>query len=304
MRLYIRKMEQDIQEEVGTIAQLVSVGQQESFPGNKIQLKFPFNKSMMQLLIQILSSGDEQNYAGYKISSASLVIKDGQKTQTFLDKDSISALAYGLSKFYNYHYNIDYQWLRIRDPVEYEDEEGSRQIIIYFNFINKAEDKDKFFVAVSKQIAEDLKKGTEIEPVEDFSNFINEVIGDEISDIKDISKRRKKYYTDRDFVYDFGEDEAQEEEEQQQNDDEVQRRPLVEKRKRVKKVYVRERVLPKRTKRFLGKYGKGIDFDSINRHCINYHSLTGNINVYNNLQKIKKEFDRLRNNVAKKLHIG
>ena len=294
-------MEQDTQEEVGAIAQLVSLGQRESFPENKIQMSFPFNKSMMQILIQILSSGNEQNYAGYKLSSASLVIKDGKSVQTFLDKDSISAIAYGLSKFYNFHYNNDYQWLRLRDPVDYDDEAGNRQIIIYFNFVNKEEDKNKFVAAVSKQAAEDLKQRSEIEPVEDFSSFINEVIGDETSNIKDIPKRRQKYYTDRDYIYDF-EDEAEAAE--QQDNDEEQQQPPAQKRKRTRKVYARERVGPKRTKRFLGKYGKGIDFDSINRHCVAYHSLTGNINIYNNLQKIKKEIDRLRYNVAKKLHIG
>ena len=65
-----------------------------------------------------------------------------------------------------------------------------------------------------------------------------------------------------------------------------------------------EKFLPKRTKRFVGKYGKGIDFDSINKHSIRYHSLTGDLHVHNSFLQIKKEIERLRHNAAKKIYFG
>ena len=272
------------------IPQIISFGSRWSTNQNSIVIQFPFSKAMLQQLIYLLSSSNQKSYGDLKLESAGFVVANGNIEETFTKKSSLNELAYGLTKYYNHLYNKDIHWMRIRDNVEYSDKKEEK-IIIILNFI----DNGNFQTDVRTMLRNDLKKNTEIDVPENFDDYTDNVIGYDYYDANSISKRQEEFNKEQ-YIYD---------DISNQNNLEDQDINLTEKPKikRKRKQYEKTRVLPIRVKRFTGKYGKGINFDLINSHCLRYHSFTGNIDIYNNLQNIKKEINRLRKNAARQIYI-
>jgi len=289
-------MEED---EDNQIAQLVSLGNRDSTPTNKISITFNLSKEIMQQLIYILSSGDTQSYAGYTLKSANFLVADGNLEELFLNKKSLLDLSYGLSKYYQWKYADDSKqwWLNVRNREEYK-KGGIPRIVINLDFTVGNEREDEFHEKIKSQLNKDHEKETIVDPPSNFDLYIDEVIGQDFYDAKDIPKRLKKYINDREYIYDINDEEIPSFEENLDFEQET-----APKRKRRRREYEKTKVLPTRTKRFKGKYGKGINFDLLNSHCIRYHSLTGNIDIYNNLQNIQKEIYKLRKNASKKIYI-
>jgi hypothetical protein len=288
-------MEED---EDNQIAQLVSLGNRDSTPTNKISITFNLSKEIMQQLIYILSSANTQSYAGYSLKSANFLVADGNTEEFFLNKKSLNDLAYGLTKYYQWKYADDSKqwWLNVRNREEYK-KGGVPRVVINLDFDVDNEREDEFHEKIKSQLNKDHEKETMVEPPSDFNLYTDEVIGQDLYDAKEIPKRQKKYINDRQYIYDINDEEIPSFEE---NLDFEQEAP---KRKRRRREYEKTKALPTRTKRFKGKYGKGINFDLLNSHCIRYHSLTGNIDIYNNLQNIKKEICKLRRNAFKTIHV-
>ena len=180
------------EEEDSQIAQLISLGSRESNPNNKMIINIPFtDKSSLESLIQILGSQNTRTYAGYTLANASLTVLDRTGISTFLNKNSLPELAYGLGKYYNFVYRGDMHWLTIMDSIEYKKNFPMRSFIITLTFTVNNERSTEFYNKITEQVAKDLKKVTEVEPLEDFNTYIEEVIGTDYYDANKIPQRQK-----------------------------------------------------------------------------------------------------------------
>jgi len=275
------------------ISQLIAYG------GNGLDLRnstlswsFTADKNKVQDLIQILSSENTKEYAGYNINKITLGIEgedsNGVVGSFVFNEDNFNGAAQTLTQFYNTYINnskdtmyrrqlglsANYnKGLIITDPSRI-------WIAIYFG-ANASKDFS-FNLKLKKQVEKDLQTEIEFEEIDDFDNFLNTVV-----EGQNTSSNYKKYFRDQEKIK-----EAEEEEERFEE-------PIVPLAKTKKiKTSPPPRVQPKRKARFTGKYGKGIDFFKINNHTTNLASYTGDTTLYNLSNQIREKIERLRRYAA------
>jgi len=280
------------------ISQLIAYG------GNGLDLRnstlswsFAADKTKVQDLIQILSSENTKEYAGYNINKITLGIEgedsNGVVGSFVFNEDNFNGAAQTLTQFYNTYINksrdtmyrrqlglsANYnKGLIIADPSRI-------WIAIYFG-ANASKDFS-FNLKLKKQVEKDLQTEIEFDEINDFDNFLNTVIEGQ----QNTSSNYKKYFKDQEKI----QEKVKEAEEEEERFDE----PIVPKAKKAKISTTQPtRIQPKRKARFTGKYGKGIDFFKINNHTTNLASYTGDTTLYNLSNQIREKIERLRRYAA------
>jgi len=283
-------------ETTNQISQLIAYG------GNGLDLRnstlswsFAADKTKVQDLIQILSSENTKEYAGYKINKITVGIEgedsNGVVGSFVFNEDNFNGAAQTLAQFYNAYINkskdtiyrrqlglsANYnKGLIIADPSRI-------WIAIYFG--ENASNDFSFNLKLKKQVEKDLQTEIEFDEIEDFDNFLDTVI-----EGPNTSSNYKKYFKDQDKIK---ETEKEAEAEEERFDE-----PVVPKAKKAKIATPATRIQPKRKARFTGKYGKGIDFFKINNHTTNLASYTGDTTLYNLSNQIREKIERLRRYAA------
>jgi len=293
-------------ETTNQISQLIAYG------GNGLDLRnstlswsFAADKTKIQDLIQILSSENTNEYAGYKINKITVGIEgedsNGVVGSFVFNEDNFNGAAQTLAQFYNTYMNnsTDTMYKRqlglsanynrgliIADPSRV-------WISIYFG---ADASKDFLFnLKLKKQVEKDLETEIEFDEIDDFDNFLDTVV-----ESQNTTSNYKKYFKDKEKIKEADNKikEADNKIKEAEEEEERFEEPIVPKAKKAKITAPPPRIQPKRKARFTGKYGKGIDFFKINNHTTNLASYTGDTTLYNLSNQIREKLERLRRYAA------
>jgi hypothetical protein len=268
-----------------------------------VRLSIPKTKQSIQEMLQILLSGDDIQFAGMKLDNINTIflLDDGNR----MVADNVGSLPQ-LGIMLRNLYNVDYQ--------DENNDAFTKHFFKPYGGINPSlffkKDKiknfiiDMQFVSYKKpenfksQVLSQLEEKLEFEEIDNFTDFLEQYKNEDYYSIKQDTKN--KYQRTIEELNKPKEQDVAEEIDLQEEPEEEPTAVATVKRKKKKPAKQPTRIQPTRRARFTGKYGKGIDFDSINTHLIRLHSNTGNYKAYIIGRRLQDQLKYLQQHAARK----
>lgn len=279
------------------IAQLLNLtGERFNLRGQYLQFVIDSNKDNLESLVQILTSGKTNSYAGKRISDNYILsIDNSGKALKAIKGKTLNRSGVLLSNLISNK--------RLTNIKEYNKGEASG-ILVNIRFDLQNEQLDDFQNDIQKALISDIdgiKRGNikaDLEEIENFEEFSQQVLDIDEEQAEETPSRAKSYF------------EKKRDETKPTTSKEVFAEPEEEiiigqpKTKKTKppKGSVKPTRRSTRSTRFQGKFGKGINSFNSRLLLTRLHSLNGStIEIYNLGNKILKRLEQHRENAARNL---